>query len=126
MSLLNGVVFSSDHRHHLDTLTSYIVARVFLKIAPWHISRQWYLNRCMWNGIRLTLALHIFPSKLRCYPNIDLEFFCCRIHLDCQSRDVNQSTENVGDSSQGCELNWVVIRTCAWSARILIFAPFGK
>lgn len=91
-------LYSSDRRHHLDTLTSYTVARVFLKIAPWHISRQWYLSRCMWNGIRLTLALHIFPSKLRCYPNIDLEFFCCRIHLDCKSRDVNQSTENVGET----------------------------
>lgn len=52
----------------------------------------------MWNGIRLTLAHHRFPSELRRYQNIDLEFLGCQIHLDCQSRDVNQSTENVGET----------------------------
>lgn len=98
MSPLDGIVFHPDYFYHLDTLTSSIVAPVFLEIASWRINRQRYSSRCMWNCIRLALAHHKFPSQSRRYQNIDLEFMCCPIHLDCQSRDINQSTENVQEN----------------------------
>ena len=95
MSPLDGIVFHPDHFYHLDTLTSSNVAPVILEIAPWRINPQRYSSRCMWNCIRLTLARHKFPSQSRRYQNTDLELMCCLIHLDCQSRNINQSTENV-------------------------------
>lgn len=98
MSPLDGVVFHPDPFYHLDTLMSSIVAPVILEIAPWRINPQRYSSRCMWNCICLALAHHKFPSQSRRYQNVDLEFVCCPIHLDCQSGDVNQLTENVQEN----------------------------
>lgn len=50
--------------HHFSILTSSSVASPFLLIAPWQVNRQRYMGRCMWNGIRQTLACQKTPIPL--------------------------------------------------------------
>jgi hypothetical protein len=92
---------SSPSVWHPDTV--YRAAHVSWESTPGHINRQRYLGRCMCNGIRRTLTPQRFLCPLEVLGTIEIIDFGVPRRAEptqkCHSGNVNQSAENVWDSS---------------------------